>query len=232
MATRTVRRRVIVGLFRFVLLVVAVPVTWFIAALVLGSIPANVAWHEPDRGITLYIRTNGVHTWIVMPKVNAIMDWRPYAPPEHLRDPRYGRGDYVAIGYGNRDFYLNTPTWADVELGRALKALLWDETVLRVDYRWRPQPGEACAEWRVSVAEYGRIAAFVGESLRGSQGQTVRVAAGYGAQDAFFAAAGFYSPVDTCNQWTGRALRAGGAPVAAWTPFSFLVLWNLPTISM
>ena len=114
MATRTVRRRVIVGLFRFVLLVVAVPVIWFIAALVLGSIPANVAWHEPDRGITLYIRTNGVHTWIVMPKVDPVMDWRPYAPGEDLRDSRYGRSDHVAIGYGNREFYLNTPTWGDL----------------------------------------------------------------------------------------------------------------------
>jgi hypothetical protein len=59
----------------------------------------------------------------------------------------------------------------------------------------------------------------------------VPVARGYGPRDIFYAANGRYTAIDTCNQWTGQALRAGGAPVAAWTPFSFLVLWNLPTIS-
>ena len=49
-----------------------------------------------------------------------------------------------------------------------------------------------------------------------------------GDRDAFYVANGRYTIIDTCNQWTGRALRLGGAPVAPWTPFSFLVLWHLP----
>ncbi len=57
------------------------------------------------------------------------------------------------------------------------------------------------------------------------------VAKGYGPRDAFFAANGQYTILETCNQWTGRALRLAGAPVAPWTPFSFLVTWNLPMIS-
>ena len=185
----------------------------------------------PADGIAVYACDNGVHTDLVLPVEAGGVDWRTVFAQAHFSAP-VEEFDHVNLGWGSRDFYLNTPTWADVEIGRALKALMWDETVLRVDYRWRPQPGEACAQWQVSVAEYGRIAAFVGESLRGSQGQAVKVARGYGEQDAFFAAAGFYSPIDTCNQWTGQALGAGGAPVAAWTPFSFLVLWNLPMISM
>ena len=62
-------------------------------------------------------------------------------------------------------------------------------------------------------------------------GRPVKAGPGYGVRDAFFLANGRYTIIDTCNQWTGQALRAGGAPVAPWTPFSFLVLWNLPMIS-
>ena len=102
--------------------ILAVPLGYFLAALILGLIPANLAWHEAEEGVPIFVRTNGVHTWIMMPKVNPIMDWRPYAPPEHLGDPRYGAGDYVAIGYGNRDFYLNTPTWGDLSPRTALAA--------------------------------------------------------------------------------------------------------------
>jgi uncharacterized protein (TIGR02117 family) len=212
------------------LLLLLVPPLIYISA-AFGFAFATARELLPAEGIRVYACDNGVHTDLVLPVTAAGVDWRQVFPPAHFAAP-IGELDHINIGWGSRDFYLNTPSWAEVEIGRALKALLWDETVLRVDYRWRPRPGEACAEWRVSVAEYGRIAAFVGESLRGPQGQAVRVAPGYGGEDAFFAAAGFYSPIDTCNQWTGRALKAGGAPVAAWTPFSFLVLWNLPMISM
>ena len=211
------------------LLLFVPPLTYIGAAF--GFAIATPRGDLPADGIAIYACDNGVHTDLVLPVDAGGVDWRSVFSQGHFPAP-IGELDHINIGWGSRDFYLNTPTWADVEIGRALKALMWDETVLRVDYRWRPQPGEACAAWRVSVADYGRIAAFVGETLRGSKGQAVRVATGYGEQDAFFAAAGQYTPIDTCNQWTGQALRAGGAPVAAWTPFSFLVLWNLPMISM
>ena len=86
----------------------------------------------PD-GVTIYILSNGVHTWIVMPKVNQDMDWRLYAQPQHLRDPRWGNADHVAIGYGNRDFYLNTPTWGDL--------------TMRCFHCWR---GHCCCKARMS----------------------------------------------------------------------------------
>src|SRR5687768_7276456 len=48
---------------------VAVPVTYFLTALILGVVPANLGWREASEGVTIYVRTNGVHTWIMMPKV-------------------------------------------------------------------------------------------------------------------------------------------------------------------
>ncbi len=79
-------------------------------------------------------------------------------------------------------------------------------------------------------AAYLRIAALVRDTLRLSQGRPVQAGHGYGDRDAFYVANGRYTIIDTCNQWTGQALRLGGAPVAPWTPFSFLVLWHLPPV--
>jgi hypothetical protein len=90
----------------------------------------------------------------------------------------------------------------------ALKALLWDETVLHVEYRSEPTSGETCGVWVVGSEDYRRIITFVRASGVGwSPGAATLVAKGYGPRDAFYAATGEYTPIDTCNQWTGRALR-------------------------
>jgi uncharacterized protein (TIGR02117 family) len=181
------------------------------------------------EGVRIYACDNGVHTDLVLPVAAEGIDWRQLPHPNDTA--RLGFS-HVSFGWGSRDFYINTPTWADVRPMTALKALLWDETVLHVEYRPEPQAGENCGVWAVGSDDYRRIAAYVRESLRSwpTQSPTL-VAAGYGPRDAFLAAEGQYTFIDTCNQWTGPALRAGGAPVAPWTPFSFLVLWNLPMIS-
>lgn len=181
------------------------------------------------QGTTIYACDNGVHTDLVLPAVSDGVDWREVFQPKDFRGPI--SLSHISIGWGSKDFYVNTPTWADLRPMRAIKALLWDETVLHVEYRSQPMPGETCGVWVVGSEDYRRITAFVRSSVSGgtSAGPTA-VAAGYGPRDAFFSADGYYTIVDTCNQWTGQALRAGGAPVAPWAPFSFLVLWRLPPI--
>jgi uncharacterized protein (TIGR02117 family) len=182
-------------------------------------------------GITIYACDNGVHTDLVLPVKTADVDWRHLLP-----DAFPGQFDpeaYLSFGWGSRDFYINTPTWSDVRITTTLKAVLWDETVVHVDYRPKPRPGETCGFWVVGTRDYRRIVEHVLDSVRGMY-LTPRprpIAPGYGPTDVFYAGEGQYTVVDTCNQWTGRALRASGTPVAAWTPFSFLVLWNMPMIS-
>src|SRR5262245_54692374 len=178
------------------------------------------------QGIAIYACDNGVHTDLVLPVKAGGVDWHAELPDVLSADD--SGQDYASFGWGSRDFYINTPTWADVRVGTALKAVLWDETVLHVEHRGPPSPAEACGTWVVSPDAYQRIAAQVMGSF---QRPAVPVARGYGPRDTFYAGTGRYTIIHTCNQWTGQALRAGGAPVAAWTPFSFLVTWNLPTIS-
>ncbi len=230
MVTPAASRRALRYLLRILLLIVALPLAWFLAAGLLGLVPANVAWNQPDRGITIFVRTNGVHTWIVMPKVNEVMDWRPYAPSEHLRDPRYGRGDHLAFGYGDRDFYLNTPTWGDLTAAGAFQAAFGNgPPLLHVEHDHQPKPDEWQRPIRLTPAQYLRLVDYVRARFRlDRHGRTIPLLGrGYGGWDMFYEANGGYSFVLTCNEWTGRALRAAGVRTGLWTPLSQSIMWRL-----
>jgi uncharacterized protein (TIGR02117 family) len=220
----------LIVLLRIVAGIVAVPLTYFLAALVLGLVPANVAFHEPAQGVTIFIRSNGVHTWIVMPKVNEEMDWRPYARPEHLRDPRWGNADHVAIGYGNRDFYLNTPTWADLSVRTAALALFGrGPTLLHVEHVDHPTPDRWQRPIRITPDQYRRLAGYIQARFRLAPGgrPIALIGRGFGPSDMFYEANGGYSLILTCNEWTGRALRTAGVRTGLWTPFEQSIMWRL-----
>lgn len=200
----------------------AVMLAYPLAGLVGGAIPANADWRQPEAGVTLYVESNGVHTGIVMPKVAAGVDWRGDFPPGDLRDPRYARFDHVSVGWGERDFYLETPTWADVKPATVLAAAIGsNRTMLHVDHVPRPAPGPDVRRFVVRPEEYRRLAAYI-RATRVAGGER---RPGYFAYDAFYAARGHYSAIRTCNAWTGDALRYAGTRVGRWTPFPATVLW-------
>jgi uncharacterized protein (TIGR02117 family) len=208
----------------------ALPILYLLAALLLGTIPANRGWEEPEEGVTIFLRTNGVHTWIVVPKVTAEMDWRPYVPGAHLRDPRWGAGDHVALGYGNRTFYLETPTWGDLTMKNAfLAAFGQGRSLMHADHDDRPQPDEYQRPLTITRDQYRRLA----EHIRGSfqLDDAARpiplLGRGYTVRDMFYEALGPYSAFYTCNSWTGEALRAAGVRTGLWTPFSQSIMWRL-----
>jgi uncharacterized protein (TIGR02117 family) len=210
--------------------ILGLPFLYFLAALLLGAIPANRSWQEPKDGITIFLRTNGVHTWIVVPKVTPEMDWRPFAPGAHLRDPRWGGADHVALGYGNRTFYLETPTWGDLTMKNAFLAMFGrGRSLMHADHIHNPHSEEWQRPLRISHEEYRKLAAFVARSFqRDAQGRTIPVLGrGYTGSDMFYEAVGHYNAVYTCNSWTGEALREAGIRTGLWTPLSQSIMWRL-----
>ena len=215
---------------RVVGIVLAPVLLYFLAAAILGLVPANAGWEEPKQGVRIFLRTNGVHTWIMVPKVNAQMDWRPLVPGGHLADPRWGAGDHVAIGYGNRTFYLETPTWGDLTMKNAfLAAFGTGRSLIHADHDHQPQPNDWQRPLTVTPEQYARLAAFIEASFqRGPQGDSVPLLGrGYTGSDMFYEANGGYSALYTCNSWTGEALRHAGVKMGVWTPLSQSIMWRL-----
>ncbi|QNE30684.1 TIGR02117 family protein [Sphingomonas sp. NBWT7] len=214
-------RRIVLSIVAVAALLLAYP----LAALIGGSMPSNAKWRAPERGITLFLETNGVHTGIIMPKVAAGVDWRQVFPARDIADPRYGAYDYVSIGWGERAFYLETPTWADLRPSTVIAAALGsDRTLIHVDHLPRPARDGSVRRLVVTPAQYRRLAGYVRASL--VEGGERRH--GYFVYDAFYAARGGYDAVNTCNAWVGNALRFAGIRVGAWTPLPVTIMWWFP----
>jgi uncharacterized protein (TIGR02117 family) len=211
------------NMFRRMAMSVLIPLGIYLAAAaILGHIPANDDWREPDTGITIYVQTNGVHTGIVMPVAARGIDWRSRVRSSDLADPR-GAGQWLAFGWGDRGFYIDTPTWRQARLSTIITALTGSgATVLHVDHldpfapdvNWRPL--------RLRPDEYRRLASFIAATFADGH----RATAGYTPRDVFYPATGHYSALRTCNAWTGEALRYAGVRMGRWTPFeSDIMRW-------
>lgn len=211
--------------FRIVGRAITIPVLiaggYAVAGLVGGALPANAGWTPPERGVRIFVESNGIHVGIVVPKVAAGVDWRGRAPGADLRDPRYAGYDHLAIGWGERAFFLDTATWADVRPGTVLHAARGsDATLMHVEHVPAPRPGGDVRAIVLRPDEYRRLSARILDGFA----PTATAYRGYAANDVFYAARGHYDAVHTCNAWVGDALRRAGVRIGRWTPFPVTVL--------
>jgi uncharacterized protein (TIGR02117 family) len=209
---------------------IAIPFFYFFAAFVFALVPANLGWREPKQGVTIFVRTNGVHTWIMVPKTTPEMDWRPLVPGTDLKDRNWGRASHVAFGYGNRTFYLETPTWGDLTMKNAfLAAFGQGRSLMHADHAHLPAEDETQRAIVLTSDQYARLTEFILASFqRGANGRTIPlIGRGYSTNDMFYEAVGPYNAFLTCNEWTGRALRHAGVRTGLWTPLSWSIMWRL-----
>ena len=190
-----------------------------------SSIPRNGAWREPERGVEIMVGTNGVHTEIVMPLVTPEKDWRADFPAADLAQ---AQRDYthVAVSWGEREVFLNTPTWWDLSPMTVLRiAGVGGEGMLHDAHYVRPAPSDDFRPLTLTPAQYRRLVAAIERSL--PRGERVRHD-GYGPQDVFYEAPGTYTVTNTCNQWTSDTLAAAGVRTGWWTPFAGGVMKWVP----
>lgn len=211
--------------FRIPAAIAALLLAYPVSGLVGGFVPTNSRWTEPEVGIPLFIESNGIHVGIVMPKIAAGVDLGASFPVGDLRDPRFGAYDHVSLGWGERDFYVGTPTWSDLRLSTVVRAALGSSnTLIHVDHLPVPKADGAVRRVIVRPQEYRRLVAYVRATLKPGGERH----AGYFRNDAFYGAYGRYSAVHTCNAWVGDALRYAGIEVGAWTPFPYTVMRWFP----
>src|SRR3546814_10757460 len=165
----------------------------------------------------------------MVPTVTAEMDWRPLAPASHIKEPRLA-GTYLAFGFGNRDFYLTTPTWADLTFKTAFAAAIGGgPSLIHVDHETDPVEDEYTRRMVVTPEQYRRLARYIRESFQLDEaGRSMPlIGRGYGWSDVFYASRRAYNFVRTCNEWTGEALRTAGIRAGVWTPLAQSIMWRL-----
>lgn len=200
--------------------ILAVPALYLLAALIGSTIPVNRGWAEPDRGTTVYLADNGIHTDIIMPVDAEGVDWRAF-----LGNGRAPTA-WVAIGAGEERVYLDTPTWWDITPRTLWSALAGGHRVLHVEYV--ATPVYADRQLRLRPEEYRRLWSSIRASFAlDPKGRPLRIPhPGYGNLDSFYRGVGRASAASTCNNWVAGQLRIAGIKVSIWPPFAPGLLWR------
>lgn len=193
---------------------------YLLAALIGSLVPTNSEQAGAKDGVTVHIVSNGYHTGIIVPVSAAGHDLSLVFRPTDLADPD-NTGEYLLIGWGDADFYRNTPHWSDVTPRTVIIALFGsDASLVHVDHLDRVEEVANPRPLRLSRQQYDRlISGIVGSLRRGPDGRPI-AEPGYGARDLFYAAKGDYSALYTCNNWVRDRLAEAGARVGRWTPFA------------
>ncbi|MDR6919231.1 MULTISPECIES: TIGR02117 family protein [Chryseobacterium] len=177
-----------------------------------------------EKVIPIYIYTNGVHTDIVMPVKNDLQDWSQKIPFNNIKSKKTDYS-YIGIGWGDKGFYLDTPTWADLKFSTAVKAAFWmSESAMHCTYYRTMKEGDDCKMIMISRNQYKDLVKFVEDKFdRDQNGNFILIPtnAVYDDNDAFYDAKGTYSFLYTCNTWSNDALKAAGQKAALWTPTDF-----------
>ena len=209
---------------------VAVAALFLLAATIGSAIPRNPGWIEPDDGIPVMIESNGVHTGIVMPVATQDHDWRPVFPSAGEPTATGELPTHVAIGWGEKEVFLETPTWSDLRFSTVMRiALRGGDGLMRVGHYVRPAASENHRWIRLRPEEYRRLTDRIEASLPPlTKGEARRSYDSYEIGARNYDALGRYTLANTCNQWVGDVLAHAGIRMGAWTPLAGGVMRWIP----
>ena len=205
-------------------IILGIVIIYVILGLLIPYIPVSAKDDGQKKEIPIYIYTNGVHTDIVMPVKNDLQDWSRKIPFANTRSKKTDY-QYIGIGWGDKGFYLDTPTWADLKFSTAIKAAFWlSDSAMHCTFYNTMKEGDDCKMIMISRNQYQNLVKFVEDKFDRDQNgnfMLIPTDAVYGDNDAFYDAKGTYSFLYTCNTWSNNALKAAGQKAALWTPSDF-----------
>ncbi|MTB49778.1 DUF2459 domain-containing protein [Lewinella sp. W8] len=199
-------------LFGTLLVVPAVAVLLYaIIGALISLIPGREKASGGPNTRRVYLDGNGLHCEFVF-SVNDL--------PADLAAEFRPTGAYLGIGWGERSFYLDIPTWDDLTAKIAFRAMLMPSpTVMHLrnhqaaDANWLPL--------ELTETQFQELLTYTLASFTRTGGGAFRHLPGVGfdERDFFYEARGAYSLFKTCNSWTNGGLKAIGCATAHWTPY-------------
>lgn len=210
------------------LIIVGALLSYIIISLILSWITIS---QEPDTKpeIDIYISTNGMHTDIIVPVKSDQIDWSKEIKFTDTisKDSTY---NYIGFGWGDKEFYMNTPEWSDLNPKLALKATLGLNTsAIHTTFFKEMVESNDCKHISISQEQYTRLVQYIQKSFkRDANGNVIFIPTNltYGDSDSFYEAIGHYSMVHTCNSWANSALKNSGQKACLWTPYEFGIFYH------
>ena len=217
-------KKVLIKLSKILGVILGIIILYVALGFFIPKIPVQALDTTDKKVVDIYILTNGVHTDLVVPVKNDFYDWTKELPMENTLSKRTDY-KYLSVGWGDKGFYLDTPTWADLKFSTALKAAFWmSDSAMHCTYYDTMKEGDDCVKISITENQYKDLVKFIKNKFdHDANGNTIFVPtkAVYGTNDAFYDAKGKYSFLETCNTWANDGLKAAGQKAALWTPTDF-----------
>lgn len=213
-------RRILRILLKFLLGILAFFVLYIIVALILPRFCVNSEDENPKEDVAIYIKSNGVHTDIVVPIKTEYKDWSEKIKFEHIPS-KDSTMQFIGIGWGDKGFYLNTPEWSDLKFSTAFNAAFYLGTsAMHATFYKQINENENCIKINISKEEYSNLIKYIEDSFQvDSEGNPLLIhATTYGQNDSFYEANRKYSLFYTCNTWANNALKSADQKAAVWSP--------------
>jgi len=193
----------------------SIPFVYLVVSLILTSITIEKEDNKSICSKTIFLSTNGVHLDVILPKND--IDRNALKDIINLETE-----NFISFGWGDENFYINTPTWGDLTFGNAIQALFFKSTTLMHVTRYEQRQNN-WIEIKVSNEELKKLNDYILGSFDQDQNgnKMILESKGYSKTDDFYKAKGSYSCFNTCNSWINFGFKESGLKSCYWTPFDF-----------
>ena len=215
--------------FRFLIFLIVIFISSILIYLACAFIFSRITieGHKEKKAIhTVYLMKSGIHMDFLLPISNKLKDWQEDFPISNTRskDSTYKK---IAIGWGSKDFYMNTPTWDDLTLKIFLISNFGlGSSAIHVKYYTDTLPKDSkILSLKLSDNQYKKLVKYIENSLKRSATtkssfilpKNPKVLS---KNDAYYDAKQNYSLLFTCNSWINNGLKESGQKACLWTPNS------------
>jgi len=206
---------------KFLLILVSPALVYLVLVLIGALIPVNSNVQSKSGEIDIYLFKQDMHTDILLPVKSEIISWdRIFKPTHTLAQPE--RSEFIGFGWGDLNFYKNTPQWKDLKLDVAFKALfLKSQSALHTRFYQKTPSSEDLVKISISEKQYKKLSEYILKTVNAENTKGIQPIPdlNYYRDDAFYLAETSFSLFKTCNTWTNSALKASGLKACLWTPF-------------
>ena len=212
------KMKVFKKIVKWIIAIILIPIAYILVSLVLTFIPINNEEEYSGKNGSIYLNTNGVHLNIVIPK--------DQLDSKLLDGLRYFKNDnYFSFGWGDKKFYLNTPTWGDLTFNNAYRALFLKSPTLIHLTRYSTIYGD-WVEIKVNQNQLNKINQYIYKTFyfNSLNKKILLNNKGYSYNDDFYEAQGSYSCFRTSNSWVNSGLKESDIKACLWTPYDFGLL--------
>lgn len=209
--------KIIKKCIRWLFCFLLIPVFYVLISLLLSMITVNKN-ENIAANKAVYLNTNGIHLGIIIPL--ELMD------STLQKGLKFNSTDkYLSFGWGDKDFYLNTPTWGDLTVKNAINAtFLKSETLIHLT-RYKSKQDD-WVKVKLTNDQLKKLNQYILKYFKKDENENKIIlnGKGYSSYDDFYEANGNYSGFKTCNSWVNSALKESDLKACYWTPFDFSVL--------